>query len=122
MPDISTTYGNAALTGGLTPSTTYYFSLHTADPGTTGANEVAGGGYARQPIQFGTPSGLIQSSTDSQTFTLVPAVSGNLWSGVWSAVSSGTFFIGDPNATVTGPIPANATVTFSAGAFSIVAF
>ena len=27
-------------------------SLHTADPGTTGANEVHGGGYARQPAEF----------------------------------------------------------------------
>lgn len=27
-------------------------SLHTADPSTTGANEVTGGGYARQAVTF----------------------------------------------------------------------
>ncbi len=121
MANISSTYGNAALAGGLTPATTYYFSLHSADPGTTGANEISGGGYARQPIQFGTPSGLVQSSTDSQSFTLMPAVGGNLWSGVWTTVSGGVYIIGDPSATVTGPIQSGNTVSFSAGAFSIAA-
>jgi len=27
-----------------------HFSLHTDDPGTTGANEVSGGGYAKQEV------------------------------------------------------------------------
>lgn len=31
-------------------------SLHTADPGRTGANEVTGGAYAREPVTYGTPT------------------------------------------------------------------
>ena len=40
---------DACLRAGLLTATRY-LSLHTADPGTTGANEVAGGTYAREAV------------------------------------------------------------------------
>jgi hypothetical protein len=39
-------------TGGGLPTANPYISLHTADPGETGASEVAGGSYARQQAAF----------------------------------------------------------------------
>lgn len=122
MPDISATYGTAALAAPVVPATTYYLSLHVADPGTTGTNEISGDAtYARQGIAFGAPSGNVQTSTDGQSFSLTNAIGGNLWFGVWTALTSGTYLIGDPNAAVTGPIPATASVTFNSAAVQITA-
>jgi hypothetical protein len=69
-----------------------YLSLHTADPGTTGANEVSGGSYARQAITWNAASGGEQTSSDGQTF-----------------------YWGDPTAAVTGPVVAGNSVVFTAG-------
>lgn len=93
-----------------------YLSLHTADPGTTGANEVTGGSYARQSITWNAASAGSQTSSNGQTFSSMPSVAGNLWIGLWSAVSSGTYYWGDANAAVTGPIPSGGTVTFASAA------
>ena len=47
MPRIPTSGLNSAVAAaGMTPGTTYYLSAHSADPGTTGASELSGGGYA----------------------------------------------------------------------------
>jgi hypothetical protein len=121
MPDISFTYGNSALAAPVVPATTYYLSLHSADPGISGANELTDPDYSRQSITFGDPFGNTQTSTNGQSFSLSLAIAGNLWFGVWTAVSSGSYLIGDPNAAVTGPIPTTATVTFNTSAVSIAA-
>ena len=34
-----------------------HLSLHTANPGDTGASELTGGGYARAALTWGTPTG-----------------------------------------------------------------
>ena len=57
MPRIPTAGLNAAVAAAIVPGTTYYLSAHSADPGTTGASELSGGGYARQAIVFGSASG-----------------------------------------------------------------
>lgn len=116
MPDVSTTAANAAVNA-VTPLCTY-LSLHTADPGTTGANEVAGGSYARQPITFGASAGGTAPSSNGQTFSNMPAVAGNLWIGTWNAVSAGTYEWGSPNSAVTGPIGAGNSVTFATAAIT----
>lgn len=113
MPDISSTYADNALAGGLTAGTTYYMSLHSADPGTTGANEIAG--TTRQPVTFNPPSAGSQTMATAQaSFTSMPAVAGNVWCGIWTAVTAGTFLIGDPNFSVTGPVASGATVDITA--------
>jgi hypothetical protein len=48
-------------------------SLHTADPGLTGANEVTGGSYARQNIAFDAASAGAADSTATVDFTAMPA-------------------------------------------------
>lgn len=47
-------------------------SLHSADPAGTGANEVTGGGYARQAIAWDAASGGVKLLTGVETFS-VPA-------------------------------------------------
>jgi hypothetical protein len=118
VPDISTTAADTALGAVLVPGTTYYLSLYSADPGTTGANEISGGSYARQAIVFGAAAGGSTSSTDAQTFSDMPAEAGNLWGGIWTAATGGTFLWGDPTAMVTGPVAAGASITFASGAIT----
>ena len=64
-----------------------YISLHSADPGTTGANEVSGA--ARQQTTWGTSSSGTSSGTQV-TFSSVPSGSYTHY-GVWTAATGGTF-------------------------------
>ncbi len=68
-----------------------WISLHTADPGTTGANEATGGSpaYARKQTAWtgGASDGTV---TGSQVAIDVPAGTYTHFS-VWTAASSGTF-------------------------------
>lgn len=116
MPDMPAASENSAVQAVLTPSTTYYLSLHTTDPGTTGVNEVAGGSYGRQGITFGSSVGGLMTSTNAQNFTGMPSEAGNLYIGLWTAASGGTFIWGDPTVAVTGPVATGATVAFTTGA------
>jgi len=113
MPDLPAGSANTAVNA--VTATISYLSLHTADPGTTGANEVSGGSYARQAITFGAASGGTGASTNAQTFSNMPAEAGNLYIGTWSAVSGGTYEWGSPNVAVTGPIQLGASVVFAIG-------
>jgi hypothetical protein len=67
--------------------TNVHLSLHTGDPGTTGANEVAGGSYARQLLNsaFAAASGGSKASNAVVDFTGMPAVGGSgvTHSGIW---------------------------------------
>ncbi|MCK6480198.1 MAG: hypothetical protein HUU06_11100 [Planctomycetaceae bacterium] len=65
-----------------------YVSLHTADPGETGVNEVGGGSYARQAASFGAAaSGQVQNDANID-FTGMPAVT-VVGFGIWDALSGG---------------------------------
>jgi hypothetical protein len=111
FPSGSSNLAVAAVTG-----VAGFLSLHTADPGTTGANEVTGGSYVRQAITWNAASGGEQTSSDGQTFPNMPSVAGNLWIGLWGASTSGTFYWGDPTAAVTGPVVAGNSVVFLSSA------
>lgn len=64
-----------------------YISLHSSDPGTTGANEIAG--LTRRQTTWGASTS--GTATGSQvTFSSAPAGS-YAWYGVWTAASGGTF-------------------------------
>lgn len=71
-----------------------YISGHTADPGSTGTSEVAGGSpaYARVATTWGTPSG--STSVGSQVAINIPAGTTLKWWGIWSAATGGTFLGG----------------------------
>lgn len=115
MSRLSTTSENAAIAAVLVPSTTYYLALFTSDPGTTGASgEVSGGSYARQAIAFGSASGGSESSTNSQSFTSMPAEgSGVPYFGIFSASSGGTYICGGTTTGLSGAISAGSTITFA---------
>jgi hypothetical protein len=107
--------------GGLVPGTTYYVSLHTADPGTTGASEVTGGSYARQAIVFTATGGGGNTiiSNGAQNFTGMPAeASGVPYLGIYSASSGGTYLGGGACSLGSTAISAGATVAFAAGGIS----
>lgn len=63
-------------------------SLHTGNPGTTGNNEVTGGGYVRQGIDWGVAAGGSVSMTDPVQFE-VPDGTNVTHVGLWDG--SGVF-------------------------------
>jgi hypothetical protein len=73
-----------------------FVSLHTADPGTTGASEVSGGSpaYARKAIAWNAASGGAIDSSNAPVFD-VPAGTTVTHVGFWSAASGGTFYGSD---------------------------
>ena len=107
MARISTTEANQA----LSTSGWAYVSLHTADPSTTGANEVTGGTYARVAVTWNAASG--GSVTNATALSLnLPASTTAAYFGVWSALSSGTYYIG-------GALTPSVTTGGSAGVVTI---
>lgn len=79
-------------------------SLHTADPGTTGASEATGGApaYARKQTTWtgGTADGSVPGS--QVTFDAPAGTYG--WVGFWSASTAGTF---------TGSLPLSSSAVLS---------
>jgi hypothetical protein len=72
-----------------------YASLHTADPGDNGANEVSGGdpAYARQGVTWNSAgSGTMDDSTSPAPEFNVPGSTTVAYVGFWSADSGGTFY------------------------------
>lgn len=78
---------NDAVNGIATAAT--WISAHTADPGSGGASEVAGGSYARQQTTWGAASD--GDRIGSQVAIPIPAGTTVRYWGLWSAVSGGTF-------------------------------
>ena len=67
-----------------------FASLHTADPGGTGASEVTGGGYARQAVTWDAAAGAVAGLNGTLSFS-GPASGGATHLGLWSAVTGGTW-------------------------------
>lgn len=72
-----------------------YASLHTADPGTSGTSEVAGGSpaYARKAITWNAAASGNLDNNANPTFD-VPAGTTITHFGLWSASSGGTYYGG----------------------------
>ena len=68
-----------------------YVSLHTGDPSTNGANEVAGGSYARKTVAWAAAASGSVSSASVIVFD-VPGSNTITYLGYWSAVTAGTFY------------------------------
>lgn len=86
----------------------HYVSLHTGDPGATGASEVTGGSYARQQVTLSSASGKASANTGALTFTVMPAAT-ITHVGIWTLVSGGAFEIGGA---LVAPKTTNAGDTF----------
>jgi hypothetical protein len=72
----------------FTPPSTVYVSLHTNDPGETGANELTGGGYSRKPVTFNAPSGGSMTNSADIDFPNMPAAT-ITHVALWDAASAG---------------------------------
>lgn len=66
-------------------------SLHDADPGTTGINEIASAGYAKQSVTWNPAAAGNLDSSNTQEFSMT---SGDVvaWVGLWDG--AGTTFYG----------------------------
>lgn len=85
----------AALVGLVGDGTTdknNFISLHTADPGATGASEVTGGTYARQATNWAAPANS-QAVGSSVTLNVPAGQTITHW-GVWSLATGGQFIYG----------------------------
>lgn len=91
-----------------------WLSQHTATPGSTGASEAAGGGYARKQTTWGSGSNGVTSGSQV-TFDL--AAGTYTHTGLWTASSAGTFRDGAAQTSTTlnvaGQILVTPTVTIS---------
>jgi hypothetical protein len=76
-----------------------YASLHTADPGESGANEITGGSpaYARKAITWNAAENGAMDDSNIPVFD-VPADTTVSYVGFWSALTTGTFY-GSANVT-----------------------
>ena len=73
-----------------------YLSLHADAPGEDGANEVIGGGYARQPVTWDENSGEgkgIGNENGDVVFRDMPSTEIH-WVGFWDAPVGGKFIRG----------------------------
>lgn len=77
----------------FTPPATVYASLHTADPGETGASEASGGSYARQAITWNAAASGSMTNNGAINFTVMPAAT-ITGIGIWDAASNGNFLWG----------------------------
>jgi hypothetical protein len=115
-------FGEAAVLAPLT--TTAYVSLHTADPGNTGASEVSGGAYARQgPTTFANAGAnpTVASNSSIITYPAATAAWGAIgFFGVWDAATGGNF---RGSGAVTTPKLVNSgdTARFAANSLTITA-
>lgn len=81
----------------LTSPTTTYLALYTVSPSDAGGGtEVTGGGYARQAITFGAPSGGAISNTSQVAFTASGANFGTVVAvGIFDASTGGNLLAWD---------------------------
>jgi len=81
---------NAMLTGGL-GNVISHISLHSGDPSTTGANELAGGSpaYSRVAVTWNAAASGLRTNNGALVFN-VPTATTVLHVGFWSAISAGT--------------------------------
>lgn len=109
---------NAAIEAMITPSSTYYLGLCDGSPSNTGANEVMGGSYARQAIQFGNPSSGVMASTDAQNFTGMPSTTVDHFLVNASSSGAGTYELGGPTGSSL-TVPSGATVALAIAAATL---
>lgn len=124
MPDLSNFLENEILdhilgTGSYAMPTPFW-SLHNGHPGETGANELAGGSYARQSVAFGAAAGGAAANTALESWDLTGVTAGTIYFvGEWDAVSGGNFLwavplVGTP-ATFTGANAGDVLTSFGHG-------
>lgn len=114
MSDVASAELDAAQNAILVAATAYNLSLHTADPGETGASE---GGEGRKSIEFAASSGGSQASSTAQTWSA--AVGGTYgWFGIWT--TGGAYLRGGAFSQAL-VVPPAAEIYLAAGAVTLTA-
>lgn len=87
---IATAQGKENAAAGYTGPATHA-SLHTADPGSSGANELTGGSpaYARKPITWN--AGPVDGVYTSNPLSFDVPPSSLTFAGLWTAATGGTY-------------------------------
>jgi len=95
-----------------------WVSLHDADPGETGANEIVGGSYGRQQVAFGPAAAGAVANTAQEVWTGLPECkTGGAnepigWIAVWDAETVG-------NCLWSGALTAPVTIDPAGGSLTI---
>jgi len=102
-----------------TPPSTIYVSLHTGDPGDTGANELTAPSYARAAITFSAPSGGSISNAATVSWT-----AGENWGTIthfalWDSATGGNP-LADGAFTTSLTIMASGRLTIGAGQLTLL--
>lgn len=122
MARLPTAQQNAALDAMFVTGTVYYLALCTGDPGTTGANEVVGGSYTRQPITFlaAAAGSKVSGGVDAaQSFAGMPVEAGGVpYFAIFTSLSGGTYMGGGATSGLSGAIVAGEAVAFASGAIT----
>ena len=110
--------------GGTYTGSAAYFSLHSTDPGTTGAAEISGGApvYARVSITWGTPAAGSVANTNTLTLNVAASTTVAYFGtyGAASGTGTGGYQIGGAlNASVT--FPSQGTLTVASGGLTVTA-
>ena len=95
-----------------------YASLHSADPGATGTNELAGGSpaYARIAVTWGSAASGVVSLSSSPQFN-VEGGDTVAYVGLWSAATAGTFYGSD--AVTSETFAGQGTYTVTSGSITV---
>ena len=119
-----TAYANALLDNlfrnDSTPSATYasvFISLHTGDPGSTGASEAAYTSYARIEVTTGFSAAASKTTDNDAAITFAENTGGSETEthvGVWDTASAGAFLIGGA-LTASQIVPGGGIPEFAAG-------
>jgi hypothetical protein len=102
-----------------TAPTTVYLALYTVTPSDTGGGtEVTGGGYARQAITFGAPSGGQIANTGAVSFTASGANFGTVVAvSIMDASTAGNMFAWD--GITSAVVNDGDTISFAIGAVTV---
>jgi|SRR5215216_903526 len=95
-----------------------FLSIHTADPGSSGANEYATYTGTRPSITFSASSSGLTVSSNQQDFTAMGATTITHY-GLWSATNAGTFQFGRPLDAARTTDATGQTLRFVSGAVAI---
>jgi hypothetical protein len=96
--------------------------INTADPGTTGANEVTGGAYARQGVSWGSPSSGSVANITSPINVSIPSSTTVSYFSTWNqtTVAGSVYQIGGALSSTINFITAG-TLTIAIGGLTITA-
>ena len=111
MPNNSVSFRNKAVDAVALNGGANWFSIHTGDPGTNGANELTGGDYVR--VQSVYPAAVSGAASIPGATSSIPSGSVITHWGRWTSQTGGTFFTG-------GALPNGGDTFGSAGTYTNV--